>query len=325
MRRALALAAFLTSPVHAAEFTLSPVADPWPDFEAVEVDDYLFNPLSAGGISVVPGMTPLADVQATLGGEVRTDAAGSMQWLCYDAAGIRTWFISAPDDTGDQAITSVVQEATGASGAMSHGCTERGRLDLAPGNNIPLLGASGVDLTARFGATHHSREGWVAYRRRVVLGDEGYSWIEVKTVAYLLRGGEVGGLAFAQHSENGLQGGRLESLSPVRVAELLDLTSFPNSTGPRREGALRTFRDFGFSDVERDGDSIRAFEGGRTWMIALTVLERNDERLLLCVVDQALNGGSYFAVAAVEVVLGADELLHATGLEVRHPDCVERR
>ncbi len=60
-------------------------------------------------------------------------------------------------------------------------------------------------------------------------------------------------------------------------------------------------------------------------MIALTVLERNHERLLLCVVDQALNGGSYFAVTVIEVVLDADELLHATGVEFRHPDCVERR
>jgi hypothetical protein len=326
--RALALAVFLASPAPAAEFALSPVAARSagaPGIEAIEVEDYLFNPLSVEEMSVMPGVTPLADVRAMLGGEVRTDAAGSMSWLCYDAAGILTWFISVPNESGDDMITAVVQEATVARGVTSGGCTAGGILDLAPGNNIPVLGATEADLAARFGLLQASPEGWVAYRRRVVLGDDGYSWIEVKTVAYLLRGGEVSGVAFAQHSEDGRRGLRLETLSAPRVAALLDLTSFANSTGPRREGNLKTLRDFGFRDLGREGDTIRAFEADRTWMIALTVLEADDERILLCVVDQALNGGSYFTVAAIEVVLGADELLHATGAAVRHPDCLERQ
>jgi hypothetical protein len=111
---------------------------------------------------------------------------------------------------------------------------------------------------------------------------------------------------------------------PRTVAERLDLTSFPNSTGPRQDEGLYTFADYGFTEVESDGQVVRFTEPEGGWVFTVTVLDTRDGRLRLCVADKAENGGSYDTVEAIEVVEGASGLLHATANRVNHPDCVER-
>jgi hypothetical protein len=112
--------------------------------------------------------------------------------------------------------------------------------------------------------------------------------------------------------------------TPQAIAERLDLTSFPNSIGPRRDAGLFTFADYGFTVVEANGQTVRFNEPEGGWVFNVTVLDTRNGRLRLCVADNAENGGSYDTVSALEVVEGATGLLHATANRVNHPDCVER-
>ena len=111
---------------------------------------------------------------------------------------------------------------------------------------------------------------------------------------------------------------------PRAVVERLDVTSFPNSIGPRREEGLHTFADYGFTDVVVDGQAVRLTWPEGEWVFTVTVLDERNGRLRLCVADKAENGGSYDTVSAIEVVEGATGLLHATANRVVHADCKER-
>lgn len=82
--------------------------------------------------------------------------------------------------------------------------------------------------------------------------------------------------------------------SPAEVLARLDLSSFPNATGPgRREGGQQP-RDYGF--VIESGDARRAIleTENRSWEIGLSIVETGPEGLKVCFTDIARNGGSYF-------------------------------
>ena len=111
---------------------------------------------------------------------------------------------------------------------------------------------------------------------------------------------------------------------PREIAERLDVTSFPNSTGPRREDGLFTLADYGFTDVAVDGQTVRFTDPEDGWVFTVTVLAGRKGRLWLCVADKAGNGGSYDTVKAIEVVEGATGLWHATANRVVNSDCEER-
>ena len=112
--------------------------------------------------------------------------------------------------------------------------------------------------------------------------------------------------------------------TPQAIVERLDVTSFSNSTGPRQVEGLHTFTDYGFTQVEAQGQTVRLTEPEGGWVFTVTVLDERNGRLRLCVADKAENGGSYDTVSAIEVVEGATGLLHATANRVNHPDCEER-
>lgn len=112
--------------------------------------------------------------------------------------------------------------------------------------------------------------------------------------------------------------------APQAIAERLDVTSFPNSIGPRREAGRFTLTDYGFTLVEANGQMVRFTDAEDGWTFTVTVLDERRGRLRLCVADKAENGGSYDVVKAIEVVEGSTGLLHATANRVNHPDCVER-
>ena len=110
--------------------------------------------------------------------------------------------------------------------------------------------------------------------------------------------------------------------TPQALAERLDLTSFPNSTGPRRDVGLFTFSDFGFTAVEADGPVVRFADPEDGWTFIVTLLEPRNGRQRLCVEDKAENGGSYHTRHAYEVVEGRTGLVHATATRVTDPKCV---
>jgi hypothetical protein len=77
------------------------------------------------------------------------------------------------------------------------------------------------------------------------------------------------------------------------VAEKLDVTSFPSSIGPRRTKGRYTFGDYGFvARKVTEKEAVLELEDGG-WRFRLGVLERTDAGIVLCLEDQALNGGSY--------------------------------
>lgn len=118
-----------------------------------------------------------------------------------------------------------------------------------------------------------------------------------------------------------LAGVTADAADPVAVATKLDLSSFPNSTAPRRKEGLRTFADYGFTQVARDGNAAVLDMADKSWTFRVTLLDRSDKLLKLCILDRALGGGSYFSVRPIEVVQGKDGLFRATGNPVTDPNC----
>ena len=112
-----------------------------------------------------------------------------------------------------------------------------------------------------------------------------------------------------------------DAADPVAVATKLDITSFPNSTGPRRKEGLRTFADYGFTSVARDGNAAVLDAADKSWTFRVSILDRGDKAMKLCILDRALNGGSYFSVKPIEVAQGKDGLFRATGNPVAAPNC----
>jgi hypothetical protein len=105
------------------------------------------------------------------------------------------------------------------------------------------------------------------------------------------------------------------------LGERLDMTTFSNSLGPRHEKGPATLADFGFVASE---DGITHTEADGSWRFVLTPLTSQDGRILVCVEDEALNGGSYHTRRAYELIEGATGLLAAVPGGVSHPDCAER-
>ncbi|WP_420455887.1 hypothetical protein [Rubrivirga sp.] len=89
----------------------------------------------------------------------------------------------------------------------------------------------------------------------------------------------------------------LDHAEAGRLLSELDLSSFRNSTGPRREPSQRTLADLGVAVTQAGGD--RAEARSDSWLYALTVLARSDANgdgepdVSLCFEDRALNSGSY--------------------------------
>ncbi|MBA16270.1 MAG: hypothetical protein CMN73_07925 [Sphingomonas sp.] len=107
----------------------------------------------------------------------------------------------------------------------------------------------------------------------------------------------------------------------TEVAERLDVTSFPNSIGPRREADKHRFADYGFTEIADDAGTAELTSADGEWVFRIRVLGASGDTIRICVLDRALNGGSYFTVKPVEISEGDDGLFHATGREITSPDC----
>ena len=96
--------------------------------------------------------------------------------------------------------------------------------------------------------------------------------------------------------------------------EALDVASFRNSTGPRREPGQRRFADLGVTVTDATADRAESRTPGG-WLYALSVLARGDANgdgapdVAVCFEDRALNGGVYDARTALLLQEVGDRLV----------------
>jgi hypothetical protein len=120
------------------------------------------------------------------------------------------------------------------------------------------------------------------------------------------------------------QAADLTAMLPAAIAEIIDVRSFPSSIGPRREDHLKTFRDYGFTDVSVVDGTVELHQADRSWMFAVTVLLAGEDHVVLCILDKALGGPTYHTQDPEAFELGPDGLLVATGEKLVAPACPHR-
>jgi hypothetical protein len=111
------------------------------------------------------------------------------------------------------------------------------------------------------------------------------------------------------------------------IIDRLDLTSFDNSVGPRREANKRTFSDYGFTMVERTEKGARLYRQEGGWMMGFDVLSASPTSVQLCFVDSALmrpgdiGRPSYDARSALLVSRGESAYWSARQVPEGFPGC----
>ncbi len=99
----------------------------------------------------------------------------------------------------------------------------------------------------------------------------------------------------------------------------LDLDSFPNSTGPRRQRSLHTPMDYGFTELDQFSDGwVQTSEPENSWHMSAFLLDDGVRSATICFGDAAGRDGTYRAVQVLHVTLGATGLWTA----VQVPDRV---
>jgi hypothetical protein len=85
------------------------------------------------------------------------------------------------------------------------------------------------------------------------------------------------------------------SIAPTAamVARTLDLTSFDNSTGPRRRAGARTPADYGFINADTIGSLAVLSPKDRNWELTVELISRSGDDVVICFGDNARDGGSY--------------------------------
>ncbi len=99
----------------------------------------------------------------------------------------------------------------------------------------------------------------------------------------------------------------------LSVAEHLDVLSIPSSIYPRRRPGANTLKDYGFVSFEKVDGGVRSIDREKQWVFGVKIVEDNGGIKVLCIQDEALNGGTYGTQNAFEVKLGSDGLFHGTG------------
>lgn len=112
--------------------------------------------------------------------------------------------------------------------------------------------------------------------------------------------------------------------TPAEVARTLDITSFRNSIRPGLKPGTKTLAQNGFTvvePVEGDASSVGVYLPDHSWLFEVTVRRSEGDKVVVCIFDRALNGGTYLSLNPVELRRGRDGLLHATGRKVSDPRC----
>jgi hypothetical protein len=72
------------------------------------------------------------------------------------------------------------------------------------------------------------------------------------------------------------------------IIKNLNLTSFPNSVGPRRLPGRTSFADYGFVIVEKSANGASIFSKDKGWVMSFRVLSTGPRSLQLCFHDRGL-------------------------------------
>jgi hypothetical protein len=72
------------------------------------------------------------------------------------------------------------------------------------------------------------------------------------------------------------------------VIKNLDLSTFPNSVGPRRMPGKKTFADYGFIRVEKTTSAAKLVHEDNGWLMSFDVISANSQSLRLCFHDRGL-------------------------------------
>lgn len=88
-------------------------------------------------------------------------------------------------------------------------------------------------------------------------------------------------------------GGSAQAASPDvgtinAIIKNLNLTSFPNSVGPRRLAGRTSFADYGFVIVEKSSNGASIFSKDKGWVMSFRVLSTGPRSLQLCFHDRGL-------------------------------------
>jgi hypothetical protein len=106
------------------------------------------------------------------------------------------------------------------------------------------------------------------------------------------------------------------------VVENLDVTSFPSSIGPRREKGKIYFKDYGLVEKTVTESAAELAEKGGGWRFSIKVLEHSKSGILICLEDQATNGGTYHTQTVLSLRRETDKgPLRAEKRDVTHKDC----
>ncbi|WP_420010102.1 pesticin immunity protein [Xanthomonas sacchari] len=109
------------------------------------------------------------------------------------------------------------------------------------------------------------------------------------------------------------------------VIQHLDLTSFPNSVGPRRLPGKTTFADF--VDVTKTADGARLLQTDKGWMMRFEVLSADATSVRLCFHDTGLarpgesRAPSYNATSALLVSTASQGMWTARQVPAGFADC----
>lgn len=113
-----------------------------------------------------------------------------------------------------------------------------------------------------------------------------------------------------------------------RIIAKLDITTFPNSIGPRREPTKHTFADYGFTRIAKKpgGAFLSETDGG--WQMSFDIIAVTPDAIDVCFHDQGLtrpgdaHGPSYNATSALRIARAAQELWSARKIKGGFPGCV---
>lgn len=137
----------------------------------------------------------LTDVQRAFGGTIYEEGGGtgSARWLCYEAPGSTSWFMSNSLGGGEFVMMVAVQ-----AGAASGSC-DRAPADFAePDLGVPGLGASMEALKAKFGAAPIGSHGDVSYRVDRPAKDGLGTASDAQYLGYVVKGGRVVGVGVGE-------------------------------------------------------------------------------------------------------------------------------
>jgi hypothetical protein len=108
------------------------------------------------------------------------------------------------------------------------------------------------------------------------------------------------------------------------ILDHLDVRTFPSSIGPRRAANKITFSDYGFMPQEISGNKAVLTTLQKDWFLTVRVLEQEQgsNSILICLSDEAADGGTYHATYPLRLVM-ADDGQHLRGKETpdQRVDC----